>query len=180
MIEADSSDPAMTRKPGGRPTKLTSEVQEKIVQALAAGNYLETAAAYAGVHRFTLHRWLKLGANAKSGRHRQFCDAVQTAMAQAEIRDVAIIGQAAGKQWQAAAWRLERKFPQRWGRKTYHDIQTIPTRAIIDALEQRKDFDSLRRIADGENPMAILLEWFGRGEDLELTIPRSSREIEID
>jgi len=35
------------------------------------------------------------------------------------VRDVAIIAKAAaGGHWQAAAWRLERKFPDRWGRKT--------------------------------------------------------------
>lgn len=27
-----------------------------------------------------------------------------------------LIGKAAENQWQAAAWRLERKFPDRWGR----------------------------------------------------------------
>jgi len=32
----------------GRPTKLTPEVQDKIVQAIRAGNFMSTAAAYAG------------------------------------------------------------------------------------------------------------------------------------
>ena len=36
----------------GRPTKLTPDVQEKIVQAIRAGNYIETAAAYAGVRMY--------------------------------------------------------------------------------------------------------------------------------
>ena len=167
---------------GGRPTKLTLEVQEKIVQAVAAGNYLETAAAFAGVHRFTLHRWLKIGANAKSGKHRQFCDAVQEAMAKAEIRDVAIIGQAAQKQWQAAAWRLERKFPERWGRKTFHDVQTVAPSAILEALERLEDWDGLRRIADGDDPMIILLERVSEGVEFKFDVPRlgTGREIPID
>ena len=33
----------------GRPTKLTPEVQKKIVDALSAGNYFEVACEYAGI-----------------------------------------------------------------------------------------------------------------------------------
>jgi len=47
----------------------------------------------------------------------KFSNAVEKALAEAEMRDVMIIGKAASEQWQAAAWRLERKFPQRWGRR---------------------------------------------------------------
>jgi len=101
----------------GRPPKLTQEIQDRIVSAITAGNYLETAAAFAGIHRATLHRWLKRGAETTIGQYREFRDAVERAQAQAEIRDVAIIGQAATKHWQAAAWRLERKFHDRWGRR---------------------------------------------------------------
>ena len=32
-------------------------------------------------------------------------------------------GKAAGEgSWQAAAWRLERKFPERWGRREHHEL----------------------------------------------------------
>lgn len=106
----------------GRPSKLTPELQERIVQAIRAGNYIETAAAYAGIAKSTLYDWLKRGARAKTGKYRAFSDAVQRALAEAEVRDVAIIGKAAQEQWQAAAWRLERKFPERWGRKDRHEV----------------------------------------------------------
>lgn len=46
---------------GGRPSKLTPELTAKVTAAVRAGNWLETAAAYAGVHRATLHEWLKRG-----------------------------------------------------------------------------------------------------------------------
>lgn len=115
----------------GRPTKLTSEVQHRIVQAIQAGNYMETAAAYAGINKTTLYDWLRRGAREKerlekNSRARmrkaeapyvKFSNAVEKALAEAEMRDVMIIGKAAAEQWQAAAWRLERKFPQRWGRR---------------------------------------------------------------
>ncbi len=114
-----------------RPRKLNEALQHKIVTAIRAGNYIETAAAYAGIHKSTLYDWLKRGERekqrvAKNPRYRikkdeqqfvEFSDAVEKALAEAEVRDVAIIGKAAEEYWQAAAWRLERKFPEKWGRQ---------------------------------------------------------------
>lgn len=104
----------------GRFSKLTPELQDKIVQALRAGNYIETAAAYAGISKNTLYRWL---ANAEDENaddaYRDFRDAVESARAQAEVRNVALIQKAANDgTWQAAAWYLERTAHQRWGRRT--------------------------------------------------------------
>jgi hypothetical protein len=117
------------------------------------GNYIETAAAYAGIHKTTLYDWLKKGANSKSGKYREFSNAVDKAMAEAEIRDVALIAQAAKENWQAAAWRLERKYPARWGRKTQHEVTgkdgkpveiTNPKQQLLDkinAIVQKKQTD---------------------------------------
>jgi transposase len=105
-----------------RPDKLTPEIQQKIVDSLRMGNYIETASAYAGINKTTLYDWLKRGAREKRGKYKQFSNAVEKAMAEAEMRDVALIAQAAKENWQAAAWRLERKYPARWGRKTQHEV----------------------------------------------------------
>jgi len=107
--------------PAGRPCKLTVDVQSRICAALQRGNYIETAAAHAGVVKSTLYDWLKTGArdldagkNTKFGR---FSNAVEAAMAESEIRDLEHLSTAAGAgSWQAAAWKLERRFPKRWGR----------------------------------------------------------------
>lgn len=107
----------MPGKTRGRPTKLTPELSREICDYVRMGNYVETAAAIAGISKDSIYRWLKKGANAKSGIFREFSDAVKKAQAEAEARDVGLIGRAAKDQWQAAAWRLERKFPDRWGRK---------------------------------------------------------------
>jgi transposase len=108
----------------GRHDKLTPEIQQKIVDALRMGNYVETAAAYAGIHKSTLYEWLKRGARSydENDKFRKFADAVEIAMAEAEMRDVAVIAKASKDNWQAAAWRLERKYPGRWGLKTQHEI----------------------------------------------------------
>ena len=146
----------MTDK-GGRPTKLTPETQKKIVDAIKAGNYMETAAAYAGINKETLHRWLKEGERAKSGKKREFSNSVQKALAEAEVRDVVTIGKAAEQNWQAAAWRLERKFPARWGRKDKMNLEhTGKEGGPIEVSSPRK------QIASRIDGIAARL---GKGED---------------
>lgn len=103
----------------GRSTRLTEEVHTKIVNAVRNGNYLETAAAFAGISKQTLHMWLNRGAVANPTRadkvYVEFRDAIERAQAEAEIRDVLTISRAAQEGiWQAAAWRLTRKNRERW------------------------------------------------------------------
>lgn len=101
----------------GRPLKLTDDLQARIVAFLGAGAYVETAAAAAGVSKQTLYTWLRRGADGKrpfSG----FLDAIERAQGEADIRDLKTIREAAqAGVWQAAAWRLERRHPDQWGRR---------------------------------------------------------------
>lgn len=139
MAKAKKKTKSKTNRSPGRPCLLTPELQDQIVKYLHAGAYIETACAAAGIHKDTLYDWLKKGAAARAdGRDDKFStfsDAVEKAMAEAELADINRIGAAAvgrparfdknGKQiqseiqpnWMAAAWRLERKFPQRYGRR---------------------------------------------------------------
>lgn len=106
----------------GRKTRLTPERQAKIVNAIRAGAYIETAAAAAGINKTSLYAWLKKGERYPGTIFSAFADAVNEALAQAEMRDVLAISKAAGEDWRAAAWRLERKFPGRWGQITRTQI----------------------------------------------------------
>jgi len=87
-----------SRRGAGRPegtTKLTKAVQDIIVTAIRCGNYLETAAALAGIHRDTLYEWLRKGAAAPEGDcYRDFSDTLTRAMAQSESVAVAAIHEA--------------------------------------------------------------------------------------
>ncbi len=112
----------MSKKAPGRPTKLNSEVTDRIISAIRAGNYLDTSAAHAGIHRDTLHAWLRDGANGKSAELQAFSDAVQKAIGDAEALHVARIADATKTHWQAAAWWLERRYPDRWGQKLRQEI----------------------------------------------------------
>lgn len=101
----------------GRPSKLTPELQERIVQAIRAGNYVATAVAYAGISQSTFYRWMERGKRQRGGRFREFWEAIARAEAEAEVRNVALIQKEAQKNAVHAEWWLERRFPDRWGRR---------------------------------------------------------------
>ncbi|MGH7295164.1 MAG: hypothetical protein ACRELB_09535, partial [Polyangiaceae bacterium] len=96
-------------------SKLTPELQEKILLHLRVGAYVETAAACAGIHKDTFYEWMKKGARGQQP-YVAFAQAVNKAVAESESRDLATILKAAQSQWPAAAWRLERRFPEKYGR----------------------------------------------------------------
>lgn len=104
------------KQPGPGPdTKLTPEVQEAICLSLRLGNFRETAAAQAGVSSRTLRNWLRAAAEGKDPVYVAFAQALDLAEATGETRDVAKMRQAGGEDWRSIAWRLERRFPKRWG-----------------------------------------------------------------
>lgn len=100
----------------GRPTSLTPERQEKILNALRAGNYRVAACKWADVDISTFVRWMKRGSQGEEP-FAQFAAQVKQAEAHAEASLVATIRKAASDTWQAAAWLLERKYTTRWGRR---------------------------------------------------------------
>ena len=137
----------------GRPPKLTPEIQERIVLAVRAGNYLSVSARAAGVHESTLYRWLERG-RGPAGRepYRSFCEALKEAEAAAEVHAVATIRQQMPSQWTAAMTFLERRFPDRWRRRdTVYSEEAPPSDPIEDVLA---DPDTRRLVADLEERLA--------------------------
>ena len=118
MEEKEKKD----KNKGGRPSILTPELIKTICATVKAGNYIETAAAVAGIHKDTLYDWLKK-ASSKGGIYAEFSDAIKKALAESEARDVLIISEASKTNWTAAAWKLERRFAERWGRKDHIDFK---------------------------------------------------------
>lgn len=112
------------------PSKLTDETRDVILRLIGAGNYRETAAEFAGIGRATLYRWLKRGEVAAAAdepdpadaTYRDFYQAVVAAERQVEVLSLAKVRAAADQHWQAAAWWLERRFPERWGQRQKIDM----------------------------------------------------------
>lgn len=126
-----------TRKPKtklGRRTKLTPEVQEKIVSAIRAGNYAMIAAEYAGICEATFYGWLKRGREDGKGIFFEFLKAVKEAEREAEVRAVATVQKHMTDNWTAAMTYLERKFPQRWGRRDRTPVEVDPREVLAQLL----------------------------------------------
>lgn len=116
-IEGDS-------KKGGRPSKLTPEITQTIAIFIRAGNDVLVSAKAARISRATLYAWMDKGRDPKAPKkYRIFLDTIEAAVAQAEVRDVFSVDKAAkAGNWQAAAWKLSRRFPARWG-----EVKVDPT-----------------------------------------------------
>lgn len=122
------------KKPPYRPPVWTPEIEQRIIGAVRAGNYVETAAAAAGIDKVTLYRRLKRGARAKSGADHDFSNAVNKAIAESEAEDLAGIRAAGADDWKALAWRMERRFGQRWGRRATLCFETMTPDELIDFI----------------------------------------------
>ena len=92
-----------------RPTKYNEERAAQIEQAIGVGATRKLACLYAGIDIGTLENWEK--------RYSVFSERLKKAEGRASIGWLAKIEKAANEEWQAAAWKLERRYPQDYGRK---------------------------------------------------------------
>lgn len=106
-----------------RRTKLSEELIKEAYEMVASGNYIKDVYPILGIGEVTWYRWLREGEIAKSGLKRQFWQAIKKAEKEAIIKNVAVIQKAAEEgNWQAAAWWLERRYYEDWGRKEKVDL----------------------------------------------------------
>lgn len=121
---------------GGRPSKLTEEVKQKLTEALENGNSLEPSCAYAGISYQTFRNWLERGESEGKGEYFEFFEEVQRAIATAEIKLVAKINQ--DKDWKSAAWILERRHSDRWAANQKIKVEVEKQmEAAIDILKAK-------------------------------------------
>jgi hypothetical protein len=128
----------------GRKTKATDARIEVVMSALKAGNTRRAAAAYAEISPQTFYRWLD--------ENGAFRDAVEKAEADAEVRYASIVARAATSgTWQAAAWWLERRKAQDFGRMDRVEV-TVNTKEIAEKVAGDLDVDIL--MAEAERILA--------------------------
>ena len=127
-----------------RPTKLTPEVADAVVQAVADGLPRGTAAALAGVSASAVYAWLRAGRKRQGRRFVQFLHRIKRAEAEAVLARVQHIDRAATTHWQAAAWWLERRHPEEFGteRKRIREL----AKEVKELVEQ---FNRLPRAVRG-------------------------------
>jgi transposase len=119
-----------------RKSKYTPEVVKKITDAIRLGATYELAASYAGIAQSTFFEWM----NTKP----EFAEQVKEAEGAGAMQWLAKIEKAASDgNWQAAAWKLERRYPERYGR-TVVDTRNYDVSKMSD--------DDLAKLARGEKP----------------------------
>ncbi len=115
--------------PGGRKTKLTEEVVRKLEEAIAMGTPFRLAAKYAGIAESTLHDW--------RAKKPEFSEQLGQVEGRAVVTLLALIQKAAQEDWRAAAWKLEKRYPEEFG-KQVHELQGKDGGAIqIEATDAR-------------------------------------------
>lgn len=160
----------------GRPLTYTPETGLKIVNFIRGGSYIETAAVASGISKDTFYEWLKMSNRTgglivnypnkldKDGKkieteEIEFADAIEKAQAEAELFDVGVISKAAkGGVWQASAWRLERKFPDRYGMKQRLEHSGGIANATTDGLEAEEKRRILKELNLLKDDMAAANE----------------------
>ena len=110
-----------------RPTKLTPRVQKTVCAGIAVGLTFKLASERAGITDRSRIGWEKRGREemeriANGGRARKeeepflsFFQSVTRARAKSAYVLTAVIRAAAPTEWRAAAWLLERRFPEDYG-----------------------------------------------------------------
>lgn len=152
------------------PSKFTPEARKAIVNSLKAGDFLEVAAAKAGVSARTAHEWMKRGGRGEKG-YAEFLTDVEAANAHAESAYRGILNKAASEgTWQAAAWVMERRFPQRWQLKVREGVEN-EHRAFIEALRGELTSAEFGRVCEA-------VENIERRKRLALSV--SATEIETE
>jgi hypothetical protein len=109
-----------------------------IEQALAIGATYEIAAMFAGISVSTLDRWRKKAAEAAPdsplGRLR---DRLIRAEGRAAIGWLAKIEKAASEgDWHAAAWKMERRYPEQYGRRVQADLTLQIQKAAQEVADE--------------------------------------------
>lgn len=100
--------------------KCTRELIEAAVELKRGGMNNRDTAACLGIHEATFYRWIS---NPAKPIHREFSEALKKAEVEYKAALRERIFRASEGDWKAAAWLLERMYPDEYGRRERHEIE---------------------------------------------------------
>jgi len=120
----------------GLPRKILDEtIRDRLIQAIKLGAFIEHACIYAGINSSTFRLWRK---HAQSGLepYKSFWEEVQQAESESIVRRIARIEKAGlDGSWQADAWILERKYPDKFGKRDHLKVEADPNAPVEVELQ---------------------------------------------
>lgn len=141
--------------------KLNHEVMGELERLVKDGNYISTACGAVGITIQTYDNWKRWGREDNNGRefhelYKEFYERLSKAESYAEGEFLGIIKDAAkAGTWQAAAWYLERKYPEKWGRRERFDGNiNIKKKTDVEHLtdEELKAIEDIYRKREAAEP----------------------------
>lgn len=147
----------------GRPTKFTPEVLNRLYSAIRLGHTYKHACMYAGIDWSTFHAWRsgQFPKGVTDDQKQEFYDNLARAEGESVNTKLATIAMHSKDDWKAAAWMLERRHPDDYGRVVQRIEHANATNVPLDGglhvpevesllskltLEQ---LDALQKLADG-------------------------------
>jgi transposase len=92
-----------------RPSKLDDLMAQRVVDAVKRGLPRRETALMCGIGESTLYDWMR--------DNPELASRIKRAETEGELELIETIKSASERQWQAAAWLLERRYPERYGRR---------------------------------------------------------------
>lgn len=136
-------------------TKFIESTIQKLEEAIKLGAVYEHACNYAGISYQTFRNWILEGEKAKSGKKKEFYARIKKAEGIATSKWLEMIEEAAENgNWQAAAWKLERRYFASYGKQTKQQIQSQNIEIDLNDLTD----EQIKRLASGEDITVILAD----------------------
>jgi len=105
-------------KRGRKDLRNNPDIVRGLEKSLLAGMSQKAACEYVMISVSTFCRWMAEGETAPKGsKSREFLECMEKAKSEAIHRNLLQIQRAAAKDWRAAAWFLERRYPEDWSLK---------------------------------------------------------------
>ena len=141
-----------------RPTKFTPDTIKRLTNAISVGSTYVLACKHAGISYEIFNQW-RHGKGFPQGttaeQKVQFVDAIEKAEGDAAVGWLAKIEKAASDgNWQAAAWKLERRYPSDYGRTVTQHEGTINIRTLAEQVAAELGLDAAEIIAEAERIVA--------------------------
>lgn len=135
----------------GARTKFTPDRVERLLQGIRVGSTYELACKFAGISYSAFRSWMRdAEQKGEESEYFEFHAQVEEAEGAAAMRWLGSVEKAAKVDWRAAVWKLERRYPDDYGRKAVEFTGRVDTNLSVEAAAGKLLQDKLAALSDDE------------------------------